>query len=151
MNTKAMQAKAYSKEGYNCCMAVIKPFIAEMDVDEDVVMKVASSLGGGLGYLREICGAVSGMAVVLGLKYGYVKGFDGDADKKAKAEHYALVKQIGLDFKVEKGALTCRDLLHLDENDQPLPGYQDFIKPCPDLVAYAAQLVDEYIKKIEAQ
>lgn len=65
MDSKAEKARRYHQEGYNCCMAVIKPFIEEMDVDQDQLMKAASSFGGGLGCLREVCGAVSGMAMVL--------------------------------------------------------------------------------------
>ncbi len=149
MNTKAQMARKCHEEGYNCCMAVVKPFIEEMDVDQDQVMKIASSLGGGLGYLREVCGAVSGMAVVLGLKYGYLQGFKDEADKQMKAEHYARVKMLGERFKQQAGALTCRALLHLDENDQVLPGYENAEKPCTDLVEKAAEILADYIASKE--
>lgn len=142
---KAKEARRLNEEGYNCCMSVVKPFVTEMDVDQEQIIKIASSLGGGLGYLREVCGAVSGMAVVLGLKYGYLHGFKDEQDKKAKADHYALVKQLGEKFKQRTGALTCRDLLHLDENDEVLPGYEDMEKPCPGLVEIAAEILSEYI------
>ena len=151
MKEKAEQARNYSQEGYNCCQAVVLPFIQEMDVDEQTVMKIASSLGGGLGYLREVCGAVSGMAVVLGLKYGYLYGFKDEDDKAAKAEHYALVKQLGLEFKKRTGALTCRDLLHMDENDEVFPEYAGVEKPCKDLVATAADILSDYLEKAEAR
>ena len=147
MITKAQMARKYHEEGYNCCMSVVKPFIEEMDVNQDQVMSIASSLGGGLGYLREVCGAVSGMAVVLGLKYGYLQGFKDEEDKQKKAEYYARVKMLGERFKQEAGALTCRALLHMDENDQVLPGYENAEKPCTDLVEKAAQILDEYISK----
>lgn len=150
MNSKAEEAMACHKEGYNCCMSVIKPFIDEMDVDQDQIMRIASSLGGGLGYLREVCGAVSGMAVVLGLKYGYLKGFADEADKKAKAEHYAAVKTLGQIFREKTGAVTCRDLLHLDENDAVLPGYESMEKPCSFLVATAAEILSDYINERDA-
>lgn len=146
MENKAEEAKEYYNQGYNCCMSVIKPFINDMDVEHDIVIKIASSLGGGLGYLREVCGAVSGMAVVLGMKYGYLEGFKDEADKKAKAEHYSLVRQMGEKFKEKSGALTCRDLLHLDENDDPLPGYEKMEKPCPMLVAMAVEILSDYIQ-----
>jgi len=149
MNEKAKKARKYHEEGYNCCMSVVKPFVEEMDVDQDLVMKIASSLGGGLGYLREVCGAVSGMAVVLGIKYGYLQGFKDEDDKKAKAEHYARVKLLGDRFKEKTGALTCRALLHMDENDQPLPGYEDAPKPCPNLVETAAEILADYIASNE--
>ena len=145
MNRKAQQARQYHEEGYNCCMSVVKPFIEEMDVDQDQVMMIASSLGGGLGYLREVCGAVSGMAVVLGLKYGYLQGFKDEADKQAKADHYARVKLLGEKFREKAGALTCRALLHMDENDQVLPGFENVEKPCTDLVEKAAEILEDYI------
>jgi C_GCAxxG_C_C family probable redox protein len=143
--SKAQEARRLNEEGYNCCMSVVKPFIMEMDVDQDQIIRIASSLGGGLGYLREVCGAVSGMALVLGLKYGYLHGFKDEDDKKAKARHYALVKQLGERFKESAGALTCRDLLHLDENDVVIPGYENMEKPCSRLVETAAQILSDYI------
>jgi C_GCAxxG_C_C family probable redox protein len=149
MASKAQQARKYHEEGYNCCMSVVKPFVDEMDVDQEQVMKIASSLGGGLGYLREVCGAVSGMAVVLGLKYGYLQGFKDEEDKKAKADHYARVKLLGERFREKTGALTCRTLLHLDENDQVLPGYENVEKPCPSLVETAAEILEDYIESSE--
>jgi C_GCAxxG_C_C family probable redox protein len=151
MSSKAEEARRCHAEGYNCCMSVVKPFIKEMDVDQDQVIRIASSLGGGLGYLREVCGAVSGMAVVVGLKYGYLQGFKDEDDKKAKAEHYALVKQLGEKFKEKTGALTCRALLHLDENDKPLPGYENMENPCPHLVETAAEILSEYIASRESK
>ncbi len=145
MKETAEKARAFHKEGYNCCQSVVLPFIREMDVDEEEILKITSSLGGGLGYLREVCGAVSGMAVVLGLKYGYRCGFKDEADKEAKAAHYALVKRLGEEFKERMGALTCRDLLHMDESDEVLPGYEDMEKPCPDAVAMAADILSDYL------
>jgi C_GCAxxG_C_C family probable redox protein len=145
MKEIAAAARAFHDEGYNCCQSVILPFIREMDVDEEALLKAASSLGGGLGYLREVCGAVSGMAVVLGLKYGYRCGFKDQADKDAKAAHYALVKRLGEEFKERMGALTCRDLLHMDEYDRVLPGFEDIEKPCPDAIAVAADILSDYL------
>jgi C_GCAxxG_C_C family probable redox protein len=151
MKDKAEEARNYHKEGYNCCQSVVLPFIREMDLDGEQVIRIASSLGGGLGYLREVCGAVSGMAVVLGLKYGYLYGFKDEADKAAKAEHYARVKQLGEEFKKRTGALTCRDLLHLDENDEVLPEYAGLEKPCTDLVGIAADILSDYLEKADAR
>ena len=142
-------ARAFHEEGYNCCQSVILPFIPDMDVDEEEMLKIASSLGGGLGYLREVCGAVSGMAIVLGLKFGYRYGFKDQDDKDAKKAHYALVKRLGEEFKERMGALTCRDLLHMDENDQALPGFEDMEKPCLDAVAVAADILSDYLAALE--
>ena len=69
--TKAQTAHKYFKDGYNCCQAVALAFCDELGMDKETVLKLASSFGGGIGRLREVCGAVSGMCMVLGVKYGY--------------------------------------------------------------------------------
>ena len=85
--TKAEKARQYFKDGYNCCQAVVLAFIDELDIDEKNALSLASSFGGGFGRLREICGAVSGMGIVAGLKQGYSSP---EANKNGKkAEHYA--------------------------------------------------------------
>ncbi|MEG2456713.1 MAG: C-GCAxxG-C-C family protein, partial [Clostridia bacterium] len=68
---KQTQAENYFKEGYNCCQAVVLAFADEVKVDKDTLLMIASSFGGGMGRLREVCGAVSAMFIIEGLKDGY--------------------------------------------------------------------------------
>ena len=77
--THGEKAKAYFEQGYNCAQAVTLAFADEMGLDEDSAAKLASSFGGGLGRLREVCGCVSGMALAAGAMYGY-------SDPKARGE-----------------------------------------------------------------
>ena len=79
--THAEKAKAYFEQGYNCAQAVTLAFAEEMGVEKEMAAKMASSFGGGLGRLREVCGCVSGMALAAGALYGYS---DPEA-KEAKA------------------------------------------------------------------
>ena len=77
-------------EGYNCAQAVVAVFADEVGLDMDTAMKFGASFGGGLGKMREVCGAVSGMAMVAGMKYGaYEIG-----DNARKKEHYALIREL---------------------------------------------------------
>ena len=68
---KAERARQLFKEGYNCAQAVVGAFAGEMGMDFDTAIKLASSFGGGMGRMREVCGAVSGMFIVAGVLYGY--------------------------------------------------------------------------------
>lgn len=147
MNAMSQKAQEYFKQGYNCCQSVVKAFVSRLDISEETAMKIASSFGGGLGYLREVCGAFSGIGIVLGLQYGYTEGFRDPADKERKAAHYALVKKLGEEFKKKAGGeITCRGLLHLDEHGEPLPGYEELEKPCGRLVGIAAEILDHYLE-----
>ena len=71
MQDKGQKAKELFLQGYNCCQAVVGAFAEDLGLDFDTAMKLSSSFGGGFGRLREVCGAVSGMGIVAGLKSGY--------------------------------------------------------------------------------
>ena len=97
--------------------------------------------------MREVCGAVTGMFMVAGLKYGYA----GPGDDSAKAEHYRLIQSLAFKFKEENGSYICRELRGLKKGaDNPIPeertGKYYQIRPCADLVACAADILDELIK-----
>ena len=74
--TKSEIAKNYFMQGYNCAQAVFLAFAKEEGLSEDIALKIASSFGGGLGAQREVCGAVSGMCMALGLQRGYIGAKD---------------------------------------------------------------------------
>ncbi len=139
-------AKQYFMEGYNCSQAVFLAFHKECGIDEDTALKVASSFGGGMGRLREVCGAVSGMFMVAGMLYGYT-------DPKANAEkmeHYKRIQELAAAFQKENGSIVCRELLGLTEKkSEPTPEkrtteyYQK--RPCPEMVKMAAEIIEQYI------
>ncbi len=78
-----------------------------LGLDLETALRLSSSFGGGMGRLREVCGAVSGMFMVAGLKYGY----SDPHDKPAKAEHYKRIQDLAAEFRDENGSIVCRELL----------------------------------------
>ncbi|MEG1158618.1 MAG: C-GCAxxG-C-C family protein, partial [Christensenellaceae bacterium] len=71
MSDRPQNAKENFEKGYNCTQAVVLAYAKEMGLDDETVLKIASSFGGGMGKLREVCGAVSGMFMVAGMLKGY--------------------------------------------------------------------------------
>ena len=133
-------------EGYNCAQAVAVAYSDLLGLTPEYTAKLASSFGGGFGRLREVCGAVSGMVMVLGALYGYD---NADADEAKKA-HYTLVQELAEKFREENGSIICRDILKNPPSD-PAPSprtaqyYAD--RPCARMVYTAAKILEEYIEK----
>ena len=148
MHDHADQAKALFESGYNCAQAVLCAFEDVTGLDRDTAARLASSFGGGLARMREVCGTVSGAAMVLGLAFGCSD--PGDAD--AKKAHYHLIQDFAAQFKADKGSIICRELLAgtmtLPGNDpeQRTPEYYKR-RPCPDMVRYAAHLADRFLNE----
>ena len=144
---KKEKAVSLFKSGYGCAQAVLLAFADELNIDENTAAKLASSFGGGMGRLREVCGAVSAMFMIAGLKYGPTD----PKDHSAKTAHYALVQQLAEKFKQENGSIICRELLGLTGPQGPEPDkrtaqyYQ--VRPCPEKVASAAGIVEELLKE----
>lgn len=87
-------------------------------MDFDTALKLSSSFGGGMGRLREVCGAVSAMFMIAGLKYGYTS----PNDDITKAEHYERIQKLAEEFKKNNKTIICRELLGLDvKQDSPIP------------------------------
>ncbi len=131
---------------YNCAQAIAVAFRDVTGLSEEFSAKMASSFGGGMGRMREVCGAVSGMLLVAGLLYGYGTPDDG-ADKKA---HYALVQKLANRFREENGSIICRELLKNPPSDpNPTPRTAEFyrVRPCTKMVMSAAQILDDYIRE----
>jgi C_GCAxxG_C_C family probable redox protein len=143
MSIRTDHAVALFKGGYNCSQAVVGAFCADLGLDEKTAMRVSCGLGGGMGRLREVCGAVSGMAVLAGLKYGSDDPKNADAKKKT----YEVVQLMANAFREKNGSIVCRQLLGLEkpENDptpsERTPAYYQKC-PCADYVADAADIVE---------
>lgn len=135
-------AKNYFLEGYNCAQSVLLAFHEELGLDPETAARLSSSFGGGMGRLREVCGAVSGMFLAAGIRYGYSNPKD-TAGKKAQ---YERVQQLAHAFAERNGSIVCRELLGLDHHtDDPAPSArtESYYKkrPCADLVADAAEIL----------
>jgi len=146
--TKAEKAQALFKGGCNCAQAVLLTFADELNMDENTILKLASSFGGGMGRLREVCGAVSGMFMAAGILWG-----NADPNNhRAKSEHYRRIQKLARQFKKIHGSIICRDLLGLTlKQDNPAPEKRtaDYYRrrPCVQLVGDAAQLLEEMIRQ----
>lgn len=139
-------AEEYFLSGYNCAQAVFLAFAEEQGFSREAAARIASSFGGGVGGMREMCGALSGLCMAVGLLYGY----DSPKAYEEKAEHYARIRELADGFRAQFGTILCRDILGLGEHPKPtLPQrrtaeyYKD--RPCAAVVAEAARILDEYV------
>ena len=133
-------------EGYNCAQAVATAFGDLTGLDEKTAARMASCFGGGMGRMREVCGAVSGMLMVAGMLYGY----DDPKATKEKRDLYAQVQAMAGQFREELGSIVCRDLLKNPPSDpNPTPRTEQFYKdrPCARMVATAARIMDAFIEE----
>ncbi|MBC3795768.1 C-GCAxxG-C-C family protein [Acetobacterium tundrae] len=147
MITHACQARELFEKGYNCSQSVFAAFCDETGMELETALKISSSFGGGMGRLREVCGAVTAMFMIAGIKYGYTD----PRDDVKKAEHYKRIQALAFKFKERNGSYICRDLLDMVGTDNPIPKartdeyYQT--RPCEQLVGIAAEIMDEVINR----
>lgn len=130
--------------GYNCSQAVVVAFCDVTGMKPEYAARLSSSFGGGVGRMREICGAVSGMLLVAGLLYGY----DVPGDDESKRAHYKLVQELAGKFREQEHSIICREILKNPPSDpNPTPRSPEFYRqrPCGRLVALAAQILDDYM------
>lgn len=141
--THAEKAASLFLEGYNCSQAVLGAFCDELGLPFDTAMKLSSSFGGGMGRMREVCGAVSGMFMVAGLTNGYEAPETGPV----KAAHYECIRRLADRFKDENGSIICRELLGGTAEVGGTPEartaqyYQK--RPCVEYVKAAAAILEE--------
>ncbi len=142
--TRREIAERFFVEGYNCAQAVVLAFEDIFQTDREELLKIASSFGGGLGRMREVCGAVSGMAMVAGA----ARGYSSSSDKEGKAAHYALIQRLAAKFKEKNGSVICRELLGAKLTattptpDERTPEYYK-TRPCAKLVGDCAEILSE--------
>ena len=133
--------------GYNCAQSVAVAFCDVTGMDEKTTSRMMSGFGGGMGRLREVCGAVSGMFMVAGLLYGYTDPGLDDCNKKS---HYQLVQDLAGKFREEVGSIVCREILKNPPSDPtPSPRTAEYYakRPCARMVMIAANILDDYIKE----
>ena len=143
---RGTQAADLFLQGYNCAPAVAVAFSAVTGLDEALSARMASAFGGGMGRMREVCGAVSGMLMVAGLLYGYDSP-EADTHKKAL---YQLVQELAGKFREENGSIICREILKNPPSDaNPSPRTPEYYasRPCARMVYTAASLLEEYLKE----
>ncbi len=148
MNKHEELAGKYFTDGYNCAQSVFAAFAAEMGLTESRALKMSSAFGGGMGRLREVCGAVSGMFMVLGTLHGY----DDAKDNAAKKELYTRVQALADSFKDEYKTIICRELMGLEgaQKPEPSPRNPEYYakRPCLAFVRSAARILSEYLDEL---
>lgn len=144
---RALRAEQYFKEGYNCSQSVVYAFSDLIDLDTEAVLRIASPFGGGMGRMREVCGAVSGMFIVLGC----LRGYSAPDARQEKTDLYAQVRELADKCKQLNGSIICRELLsgvpHTDGGtpEERTPQYYKK-RPCGQLVAIAAQVLEDHLR-----
>ena len=147
--------------GYNCAQSVMLVFCDELNIPKETAMKMAQSFGGGTCRLREMCGTVSGMMMLL----GFLKGSTDPKDKAAKDELYRLGQMLAATFREQHGSYICKELLGL----VPMGTNKSFLtedavinkegsvsderteeyykkRPCPKLCGDSAAIFAEFLK-----
>lgn len=142
--THAQRARDLFHKGYNCSQSVAGAFSAELGLTEAQVLTMMSGFGAGFGRMREVCGTFSGAVFVISTLYG-------SSDPKRKTEIYTTIQALAEQFRARSGgSIVCRELLGLSRaegspvaSERTAAYYQK--RPCPELVAMAAELVEQYI------
>lgn len=136
--------------GYNCAQAVVLAFKDLLNVDEESLKSLSSSFGGGISRLREVCGCISGMGIVLGL----IKGNYDVNNNDEKSKHYAKIQELSLKFKEEMKSYICADLLNISRKPStPVAEkrsekyYKD--RPCAHYIGYMAKLIAQELNENE--
>ena len=137
------------KEGFNCSQSVVVAFADKYGFTREQALKMSASFGGGIGRMRETCGAACGLFLLAGLETGSTEG----ADRDGKAANYALVQELAEEFKQRNGALRCADLLGLSKKEPvvstPEARTDQYYakRPCVKMVEEAARIWCEYLQK----
>lgn len=141
-------AEQYFTEGYNCTQSILMTFRDLLPEGSDILLRAGSPLGGGMGRLREVCGSVTGMFLILGALTGY----DTPETGERKIELYSRVQELADRFEKRYGSIVCRDLLGLAAgHDSPVPEtrtkayYQK--RPCKEIIGTAAEILSEYLSE----
>ncbi|MBO5801524.1 MAG: C_GCAxxG_C_C family protein [Alistipes sp.] len=151
VNERVERACGYFKSGYNCAQAVVMAFDDVMEQSPEMLARLTSPFGGGMGRMREVCGTVSGMAFLAGA----ISPSVDPSNLEERKANYALVQHFADQFRRENGDIVCRRLLGLEpmvertETAMPSQRTEEYYKkrPCAEYVGCAARIVAEYLKR----
>lgn len=139
MNEYAKRAEGIYAQHYNCAQAVLCAFGNRAGIDEDSALRLAASFGGGMGNLKEMCGALTGAFMVLGLMKGYT-----DPTRDNKRDHGERVDRLAAAFMERFGSMHCRSLLMRNAADGSA---QTEAKPCMKYVVAAAEMLADELDR----
>lgn len=153
MSKRVEAAKNLFQQGYNCSQSVFTAFSDLYGFDRDTALRLSASFGGGVGRMREICGALSGMCMIAGLETGSSK----EMDPEGKKYNYDVVQLLSEEFKKFSGSILCRDILNLTtedgKNTTPMERTEKYYqsRPCIQLVMDAAGIIEQTLYKIDIE
>jgi C_GCAxxG_C_C family probable redox protein len=145
INSKVEATVSCFRKGFTCSQAILSTYGGEFGLERETALKLASGFGAGMGRLGEVCGAVTGALLVIGLKHGQTEA----KDKETKEKTYARVRDFSSRFKARHGSLLCRELLSCDLGTAEgmalarQKGY--FTEICPRFVRAAAEILEDVL------
>jgi C_GCAxxG_C_C family probable redox protein len=150
LNGRVERAVENFMAGYGCCQSVVAAFADLYGLDELQAKKIAAGFGGGVGRLRMMCGAVSGIVMLVGLDCGQTEGSDRDG----KSACYKVVQQLLAQSEAENGSLICAEILGLKGHEKARSSYvasprtAEYYKqrPCAAKVESAARIFANYLR-----
>ena len=148
MEDRIEKAVSLFKEGYNCSQSVVAAFADFYGFSHEQALKMSASFGGGIGRMRQTCGAACGLFMLVGLETGCVDG----KDREGKEANYKVVQELAEEFKKRNGSLICAELLGLAKSaptpTTPEARTAEYYKkrPCVKMVEEAARIFSEYLE-----
>jgi C_GCAxxG_C_C family probable redox protein len=151
LEARVDRAVDYFMQGYGCCQSVVAAFADMYGLDEKLALKIAAGFGGGVGRMRMMCGAVSGIVMLVGLEEGQTEG----ADREGKSHCYKIVQQLLEESNQQNGSIICAEILGLNGQEKAINNYvasertAEYYKsrPCVAKVESAARIFAEYLEK----
>ena len=150
LEKRVAQAVDNFMAGYGCCQSVVAAFSDLYGLDETLAKRIAAGFGGGVGRMRMMCGAVSGIVMLVGLDCGQTKG----SDLEGKSACYKVVQDLLARSKEENGSLICAEILGIQGNEKAHSSYVASprtaeyykLRPCAAKVESAAHIFANYLR-----
>ncbi|MBQ2674110.1 MAG: C_GCAxxG_C_C family protein [Prevotella sp.] len=150
LDERLVRAVDYFMQGYGCCQSVVAAFSDLYGLDETMAKRIAAGFGGGVGRLRMMCGAVSGIVILVGLDCGQTEG----SDREGKSACYRVVQELLARSEADNGSLICAEILGLKGHDKATSSYvasprtAEYYKtrPCAAKVESAARIFADYLR-----
>ncbi|MDD6553337.1 MAG: C-GCAxxG-C-C family protein [Prevotellaceae bacterium] len=151
LEARVNRAVDYFMQGYGCCQSVVAAFADRYGMDEKMALRIAAGFGGGVGRLRMMCGAVSGIVMLVGLEEGQVEG----SDREGKSHCYKVVQELLAESKQQNGSIICAEILGLKGHEKAVGNYEasprtaEYYRkrPCAAKVESAARIFAEYLER----
>ena len=150
LDTRVARAVDYFMQGYGCCQSVVAAFADIYGLDETLAKKIAAGFGGGVGRMRMMCGAVSGIVMLTGLDCGQTEG----SDREGKSACYKVVQDLLAKSRKQNGSIVCAEILGIKGYEKAQSSYvasertAEYYKtrPCAAKVESAARIFADYLK-----